>query len=379
MVPLTLHSDICFRLAAPAIMEAEWINRELTGYAKQDSQKFRRRINALDEGHRIINSYVHDIRVLLYQADLNEFASLCAAAGLQEPRKLSIASEKLHLFTPKKLSQIQHCLKQLQGRNVPWGVLFQIEFMLRNGSLTTDIFLTQLWPAIDELSKNPPDQLEQILRDYSLSILTDPRVVSYKGRLRMKVDDYLNSRFVCSPKNNENVLMTAYHVTFTPTRMNLEGPYAIQSNRVLRRYSDYSSNFVRVDFRDEDRLQFRWEREVDGTTFLKERVGEILKHGFDLGLKHFDFLAYSSSALREHAVWFVSEFKHEQKGLVNAAVIRRELGDLSDLDLVTVPSLFAARLAQAFTATEASVKLTSDQYREVPDLGRKPYLHTDGT
>ncbi len=36
---------------------------------------------------------------------------------------------------------------------------------------------------------------------------------------------------------------------------------------------------MRVDFRDEDRLQYRWDREVDGTSFLVERVGRTLKEG----------------------------------------------------------------------------------------------------
>jgi hypothetical protein len=40
--------------------------------------------------------------------------------------------------------------------------------------------------------------------------------------------------------------------------------YAIQSNRVIRRYKDDEDHFIRVDFRDEDRLAYRWDREVDG-------------------------------------------------------------------------------------------------------------------
>jgi RNA-dependent RNA polymerase len=42
------------------------------------------------------------------------------------------------------------------------------------------------------------------------------------------------------------------------------------------------------------------------------------------------------------------------------------------------PSKYAARIAQAFTATDPSVRITSSQWEEVPDLGNKPYEFTDG-
>lgn len=44
-----------------------------------------------------------------------------------------------------------------------------------------------------------------------------------------------------------------------------ERRYAIQSNRVIRRYKYDEDHFIRVDFRDEDRLAYRWDFEVDGT------------------------------------------------------------------------------------------------------------------
>ena len=42
------------------------------------------------------------------------------------------------------------------------------------------------------------------------------------------------------------------------------------------------------------------------------------------------------------------------------------------------PSKYAARIAQAFTATDPSVKISRDQWEEVPDLVSKPYYFTDG-
>jgi hypothetical protein len=42
------------------------------------------------------------------------------------------------------------------------------------------------------------------------------------------------------------------------------------------------------------------------------------------------------------------------------------------------PSKYAARIAQAFTATDPSVRITRNQWEEVEDLGTKPYYFTDG-
>jgi hypothetical protein len=54
--------------------------------------------------------------------------------------------------------------------------------------------------------------------------------------------------------------------------------YAIQSNRVIRRYRGSEDAFIRVDFRDEDRLQYRWDREVDGAL---ESLDTIIRESDD--------------------------------------------------------------------------------------------------
>jgi RNA-dependent RNA polymerase len=158
--------------------------------------------------------------------------------------------------------------------------------------------------------------------------------------------------------------------------MLLEGPYTLRSNRVIRHYQNHDptlvERFVRVEFRDEDNLAYRWDGDVDGTWFLRQRVGGILREGFELGGRAFEFLGYSMSALREHAVWFVAPFRDPVEGYVNADMIRTSLGDFSSL--ARTPSKYAARIAQAFTPTDFAVKIRRDQWEEQDDLGP----HSDG-
>jgi len=131
-----------------------------------------------------------------------------------------------------------------------------------------------------------------------------------------------------------------------------------------------------VEFRDEDRLAYRWDGDVDGTWFLQQRVGGTLRHGFEIAGRAFEFLAYSSSALREHSVWYVAPFRDPVDGYVTAETIRKSLGDFSKL--LRTPSKYAARIAQAFTATDTSVKIQPDQWEEQDDLGPDKLEHTDG-
>jgi hypothetical protein len=86
--------------------------------------------------------------------------------------------------------------------------------------------------------------------------------------------------------------------------MYLSGPYVDKSNRVIRRYGQASQeNFLRVEFRDENHLQFRFDKDVDSEGFIRARVGQIMEKGLVIAGRKFYFLAYSQSALKEHSVW----------------------------------------------------------------------------
>ncbi|KAL5489956.1 hypothetical protein ACEPAI_4789 [Sanghuangporus weigelae] len=376
---------ICFDLLTPPIFESQWTNQTQTGVAFLDTRKIRRRVSSLDEHHRSIGPYAYQIRVSLYAVnDLEDFIRACDVAGLRTPEMAVITSERHDFFSQKMLLEVRKSFKAF--RELPWTVVFQIESFLYNGLLTTVQLLNGLLPELVKMAQPYKDTIGTLLRDFSRTLATEVyNCITATDVARhfkqfchnwLRFGGFLESATVTSRNDELEGLMACHHVTFTPTRMLLEGPYDIQSNRILRRYSSFHDHFLRVDFRDEDRLQFRWEHQLDGTTLLEQRVGQTLKNGFDLGGRHFEFLAYSTSALREHSVWFVSPFLHPEHGLVNAASIRREIGDLTAE--LAYPAKFGARLALAFSGTNPSVKISRDQWAEIPDLGSDPYLHTDG-
>ncbi|TFK54621.1 RdRP-domain-containing protein [Heliocybe sulcata] len=355
---------ICFDLTIPPTLEREPFNRTRTGDDYRDGREFRYRIGYIDPAHERVAPYAHQVRVVLCQeCDLQMFRSLCTIAGLRSPLPASVEASRRDFYSDEALTRIYMWLRSME-----WTVAFQVEALLHNGLVNAYDLLNDLYQPINQLCKTKGVEAAHYLRQYTEALQTRLAGESAKACFeRVSV--------IC-PYAAPAGHFLCHHVSFTPTRMILEGPYVIQSNRVIRRYEGYDQYFLRVDFRDEDRLQYRWDREVIAEFFLKERVGKILKNGFELASRKFEFLAYSQSALREHSVWFMHPFHHPREGDVTAHAIRQTLGDFSGV--IRCPSKYAARMAQAFTATDPAVKITRDEWTEVQDLGQAPYEFTDG-
>ena len=149
-----------------------------------------------------------------------------------------------------------------------------------------------------------------------------------------------------------------------------------------------------MNFTDEEKLQYRWNREVDGQSFVHDRVGGILKvlhipawffglaqssikAPFNIAGRMFSFLAYSNSALKEHAVWFVKPFQHPTQGLVTAESIRKGLGNFDKV--IRCPARFGARMSQAFSATDKSITITAEEIHPIDDIRNDAGVNfTDG-
>lgn len=72
------------------------------------------------------------------------------------------------------------------------------------------------------------------------------------------------------------------------------------------------------------------------------------------------------SALKEHAVWFVTPFAHPKFGVMTAQAIRARLGNF---DVVSrCPARYAARMSQAFSATDPSITLEAEEIVNIRDI-----------
>ncbi|KAH9018115.1 RdRP-domain-containing protein [Lactarius pseudohatsudake] len=363
--------SIIFDLRVPPSFELEsYNNRVPEGIQRRGRRKTRDPISSLDDAHALVAPYAFQLRVVLTGGDdLRKFEEICKEVQCQPvPRRVyRVDSSSKQFFRQDVMDNVLDWIKKME-----WKCAFQIEAYLRGGLLNTDDLLVSLRNHIKDVIRQYKFEASEFFRLFS-SVLGSRDAGETPGACLAR---FRAENPIIDPVELVQGQILCHHVVITPSRILLEGPFKTQSNRVVRRYQDHDSTlverFVRVEFRDEDHLPYRWDGDVDATWFLQRRVGKILREGFEVAGRKFEFLAYSTSSLREHAVWFVSPFRDPVEGYVNARTIRASLGDFSDL--LRTPSKWAARIAQAFTATDPSVKLRRGQWEEQDDLGP----HTDG-
>lgn len=329
----------------------------------------RDRISALDDSHAAIAPYAHHLRIeLADHDDLLRFEKVCHVADF-EPRPVRIARVDAlakNFFSRHELNRVQRWMETMD-----WKSAFQVEAYLRCGLLNTHD-LRALQEPIEDVIRDHGREASALLRLFAVELkIRQPDEHPNDCLARVRTQHPTLETLLLAPG-----LVSCHHVIITPSRILIEGPYPTQSNRVIRHYQSRDpalvERFIRVEFRDEDRLNYRWGGNVDGSSFLHQRVGGILRDGFTLSGRSFEFLAYSTSSLREHSFWFIAPFRDPEEGYVTAEKIRASLGDFSKL--LRTPSKYAARVAQAFIATDPSVKINRDQWEEQPELGP----HTDG-
>lgn len=244
---------ICFELFNPPVFQSEWFNRSTTGDSFEDNKRYRQRLASLNGQHGAVASYAHQLRIILHEPrDLEKFSSLCCVAEIPHPFRTKVEANANGFFSPRRLFALQRKIKTFE-----WSIAFQIEALLRSGLVSPDDLETTFFRRIEELYASRPLTAADSLRHYTEALRT-------RGREESILECY--ERVVARETPEEARLhpglFHCHHLTVTPSRWVLEGPYIIQSNRVIRQYEGFEEHFIRVDFRDEDRLHFRWERDV---------------------------------------------------------------------------------------------------------------------
>ena len=152
-----------------------------------------------------------------------------------------------------------------------WPVRFQLEALLRSGLIhTRDLF--ELSAPIEDLVRTRPMLAPDILRRFSEKVQAKSGGETVLSCFRAHVESEIDNADALSEEASDRSLtsgsMPCAHVIVTPTRILLEGPYDTQSNRIVRKYHGYRDHFVRVEFRDENRLVFRWPKEVRAISYV---------------------------------------------------------------------------------------------------------------
>ncbi|OVA04184.1 RNA-dependent RNA polymerase [Macleaya cordata] len=267
-----------------------------------------------------------------------------------------------------------------RGVELPYDILFKISSLVQNGCLAGPTLDLNFFRLVDP-HIIPIGHIERALE--KLYHLRDCCYEPVKW-LNEQYFKYRTSKYpLTSPSISlANGLVNVRRVQITPSKVYFTGPEINVSNRVLRHYREDIDNFIRISFVDEDSEKIRSTdlstrttgNEDKKHTRLYNRILSTLRNGIVIGDKKFDFLAFSSSQLRDNSAWMFAS-----RSRLTAAGIREWMGDFGEIRNV---AKYAARLGQSFGSSTETLNVYSHEIEIIPDVeiisnGEK-YLFSDG-
>lgn len=213
---------------------------------------------------------------------------------------------------------------------LPFVLRYQLEACISHGCLSeynmSQEFIERL-ASLDGQSKGAGVKLLESIVDKGKRFFTpmdifDEKPISHK---RVKIPKYC---------------IETRKATVTPTMIYYSNPVIETSNRVIRHYEQYEDRFLRVQFTDE-KLQGRVSAtEENNSNEIFTRVKRAMINGIKIGERHFSFLAFGNSQLRQHGAYFFCETED-----LKCDDIRKWMGEF---DQIKVIAKYAARLGQCF-------------------------------
>ncbi|KAJ3694866.1 hypothetical protein LUZ60_000243 [Juncus effusus] len=262
--------------------------------------------------------------------------------------------------------------------NVPYEILFKVNHMVQNGTLSGPTLDDKFFTLVSPNPSRPTSHVEHALEklSYSKKTCLDPSTWLVNHYTSLKSSVHVPK----SPKISlDDGLVYVHRVQITPSKVYFYGPEINVSNRVIRHYKNDLNNFLRVSFVDED-CEKMYGTDLSSKvgssnspnhTSLYNRVLSVLKNGIQIGDKKFEFLAFSSSQLRENSTWMFAS----RAGLT-ARDIRNWMGEFHQIRNV---AKYAARLGQSFSSSTESLTVTRDEMEMIPDVTNGTnYVFSDG-
>ncbi|KAF8407581.1 hypothetical protein HHK36_006715 [Tetracentron sinense] len=267
-----------------------------------------------------------------------------------------------------------------QGLELPYKIIFKLSSLVQTGCLAGPTLDASFYRLVDPC-KMPIDCIDHALEKlyYSKECCYEP--VKW---LREQYTKYFAAKKLPKPPaiSLDDGLVYVRRVQITPCKIYFNGPEVNVSNRVLRNYPDDIDNFIRITFIDEDLDKMRSmdlsprtsSIEEDRHTKIYKRILSTLRNGIVIGDKKFEFLAFSSSQLRDNSAWMFAS----RRGLT-AANIREWMGDFRDIRNV---AKYAARLGQSFSSSTETLSVGVHEIEILPDVevvrGGIKYVFSDG-
>ncbi|XP_077241138.1 putative RNA-dependent RNA polymerase 1 isoform X2 [Tasmannia lanceolata] len=260
-----------------------------------------------------------------------------------------------------------------QRNQLPYKILFKINSLVQNGVLMGPTIDDEFFRLVD------PHSIPIPYIEYALESLNNLKNSCFEPAKWLR-DKYITYQKSKRPPKSTAISLDAglvyvRRVQVTPAKVYFCGPEVNVSNRVIRNYPEDIDNFLRVSFVDEewdkmrsmDLLRRTVAEDDDKHTDIYKRILSTLRNGIVVGDKKFDFLAFSSSQLRDNSAWLFAP-----KNGLTAAGIRKWMGDFSEIRNV---AKYAARLGQSFSSSKETLNVYRHEIEIIPDVE----IRVDGT
>lgn len=223
----------------------------------------------------------------------------------------------LGLFRSSKDILTKELSENLQGRYLPFGILFQLQALVWNAYLHPGVVLE----LMRQLKRERKSDLDAGKRPMSVGAMKmlfkqinwpaphgEPSHFQVGPILdllrendkRVRQENELQYDFSAVNQNQAFV----HRVTVTPGRITLHGPELEANNRILRKYPNHHEYFIRVQFCDENGQDMNIFNPKLNHDEIWSRFKRILNvDGIKIAGRTYSFLGFSHSSLRSHSAW----------------------------------------------------------------------------
>jgi hypothetical protein len=314
-----------------------------------------------------VEHYIRENRSLaLFDLDMRRLLAVLSSSQLKLPFEVAFQVQKLaqnNYLTPSVVLSLLPDIQEICTRSGTDVCVLSIKNLFARvdyASLGSDCseFETQ---TLIELLRHTESQSNDEA-DYQEEYLT----------VGSQVDQNKPSSSFNNRKQSDNEVFI-HRAKITPTGMFLYGPEPETANRVLRKYSQYHSYFLRVTFCDEDGSPVRQSHKVSHEAIFEGRFTTVLNKGVKIGGHHYEFLGFSHSSLRMQTCWFMAPFITADGGLMCYEQLIHDLGNFLN---ITCPAKCAARIGQAFSDTSSTIKIK--EHNVIHDVERNGRVFSDG-
>ncbi|KAI6381831.1 hypothetical protein MCOR25_001061 [Pyricularia grisea] len=271
-----------------------------------------------------------------------------------------------HLEKPQSSESENYGLEMLFSSTkvqLTWEVRYQLEACISHRMLAEPSITLEFLEKLAEMRPTKARIMLEYVLDRNVKLYNPMQLFKDEGASTYWPD--------ITPEELPQYCTMTRKVIVTPSTMYLSSPMVETTNRVLRHYSEHKDRFLRVQFTDELPIgRLHASNDLGANDEIFNRVYRILKNGIHIGDRHYKFLAFGSSQMRENSTYFFCD-----TGDVTCDSIRAWMGRFSHIRNV---GKYAARLGQCFSTTRSIDRVAMPWIKTIPDIEKNGYCFTDG-